>query len=203
MVYGNFDGEAVDEEQPAAIRSASTARSSSAARSSSSPTSRCSTCPTRSCGRRRSTASAASAGASARSSSRTRCAARRSRVDGDGGERLDFTYIDDLVDGICRCIEQPDGAQPDLQPDLRRGPLAQRDGRDRPSSSFPAIEVEHVERDALMPERGTLNVDKARALHRLRAAVPARAWASAQYIEWYRGLFDRRRRHRASSATAR
>jgi nucleoside-diphosphate-sugar epimerase len=29
------------------------------------------------------------------------------RIDGDGGEKLDFTYIDDLVDGICRVIERP------------------------------------------------------------------------------------------------
>ena len=30
------------------------------------------------------------------------------RVDGDGAERIDFTYIDDLVDGICRTITTPE-----------------------------------------------------------------------------------------------
>ena len=29
------------------------------------------------------------------------------RIDGDGAERLDFTYIDDLVDGICLTIAEP------------------------------------------------------------------------------------------------
>src|SRR2546422_8343749 len=29
------------------------------------------------------------------------------RVDGDGSERLDFTYIDDLVEGMCRVVEKP------------------------------------------------------------------------------------------------
>ena len=27
-------------------------------------------------------------------------------IEGDGDERLDFTYIDDLVDGVCRCIQK-------------------------------------------------------------------------------------------------
>ena len=34
-------------------------------------------------------------------------AGSRLRVDGDGGERLDFTYIDDLLDGICLAIRHP------------------------------------------------------------------------------------------------
>src|SRR5204863_865964 len=29
------------------------------------------------------------------------------RVDGDGSDRLDFTYVDDLVQGVCLAIESP------------------------------------------------------------------------------------------------
>ena len=32
----------------------------------------------------------------------------RLRVDGGGSDRLDFTYIDDFVDGLCLCMERPE-----------------------------------------------------------------------------------------------
>src|SRR3979409_1717649 len=28
-------------------------------------------------------------------------------IEGDGSDRLDFTYIDDLVEGLCRVMEEP------------------------------------------------------------------------------------------------
>jgi nucleoside-diphosphate-sugar epimerase len=53
--------------------------------------------------------------------------------------------------------------------------------------AFPDVEIEHAQRDRLMPERGTLSVAKARELlgytpkHALESGLP-------KYIDWYRQL---------------
>src|SRR6185295_489822 len=85
------------------------------------------------------------------------------RVDGDGEEKLDFTYIDDLIQGIGLTIQQP-AARNEIF-NLTYG--AARSIKDLVSvikSEFPDAKVDYVERDKLMPFRGTLNVDKARRL---------------------------------------
>jgi GDP-D-mannose dehydratase len=85
------------------------------------------------------------------------------RVDGDGGERLDFTYIDDLIQGTLL---------------MMRNPAARNEifnltyGASRPISDlvaiirryFPDVRVESVERDGQMPVRGTQNIKKAVSL---------------------------------------
>jgi nucleoside-diphosphate-sugar epimerase len=106
------------------------------------------------------------------------------RVDGDGAERIDFTYIDDLVDGICRAMVHP-GAKNETF-NLTNG--AARSIKDLVGvirEHFPNIQVEHVQRDNLMPFRGTLSVEKARRLldyapqHPLEVGIP-------KYIDFYR-----------------
>jgi nucleoside-diphosphate-sugar epimerase len=54
---------------------------------------------------------------------------------------------------------------------------------------FPGITIRHDRRDALMPERGTLNVEKARRLIGYEPATPLEA-GYLRYIEWYRSLFS-------------
>ena len=108
------------------------------------------------------------------------------RVDGDGAERLDFTYIDDLVEGICMAIEQPEG---------RNQTFNLTYGQARPikevleivRKQFPEAEVEHVERDNLMPVRGTLSVDKAKRLLGYAPKNPIEV-GFPKYIEWYRKM---------------
>lgn len=118
---------------------------------------------------------------------------KKLRVDGDGSERLDFTYIDDLVDGIALAI---------LKPAARNEVLNLTYGQSRSITElvgivrqhFPNIEVERAERDNLMPVRGTLSVEKAQRLlgyapkHSLEAGMK-------QYITWYRDLFERAGAH--------
>src|SRR5262249_10174926 len=75
------------------------------------------------------------------------------RVDGEGSEKLDFTYIDDLVDGICLTIQHP-GARNQI--------FNMTYGSSRPISDlirimqpyFPNLEVESVERDQRAAGRG-------------------------------------------------
>lgn len=107
-------------------------------------------------------------------------------IAGDGSDRLDFTYVDDLVQGLCLVIERPEalGQTFNLTYGAARsvGEVAEI-----VRASFPDVQIESVERDVLMPHRGTLSVDKARRLlgyapeHPIDVGFP-------KYIDWYRTL---------------
>jgi len=106
------------------------------------------------------------------------------RVDGDGAERIDFTYIDDLVAGICGAIASP-AAKNEIF-NLTHGDarsIKQLVGVIR--EHFPSVKVENVPRDNLMPFRGTLSVDKARRVFGYAPANPIEV-GMPKYIEWYR-----------------
>lgn len=111
------------------------------------------------------------------------------RVDGDGSERLDFTFIDDLTDGILLVLQCPEAYNQIFNLTY---------GRSRSIADllaivrqfFPEANVEHVGRDNLMPFRGTLNIQRARDL---LGYAPTRSIevGMAQYIEWYRTIAQR------------
>lgn len=118
------------------------------------------------------------------------------RVDGDGSERLDFTFIDDLTDGILLVLQCPEAYNQIFNLTY---------GRSRSIADllaivrqfFPEANVEHVGRDNLMPFRGTLNIQRARDL---LGYAPTRSIevGMAQYIEWYctiaqRGQIDEKK----------
>lgn len=108
------------------------------------------------------------------------------RVDGDGSEHLDFTYIDDLVQGITKVIENPKsrgeifnltyGAARSIK---ELAGLVQKE--------FPGIGIEYVKRDALMPLRGTLSVQKAKDVIGYAPANPIDVGVP-KYVAWYRAL---------------
>jgi len=114
------------------------------------------------------------------------------RIDGDGAERIDFTYIDDLVDGICGAIASP--AAENQTFNLTHGgsrSIKELVGVIR--EHFPDVQSESVERDALMPFRGTLSVDKARRVFGYTPKNPIEV-GFPKYIQWYRkftGTADR------------
>jgi nucleoside-diphosphate-sugar epimerase len=108
------------------------------------------------------------------------------RVDGEGEERVDFTYIDDVVDGVIRCIEH-DGARNEIFNMTAGKGRSLRDLVTLVQEHFPDIEVEYVERDNLRPFRGTLNMDKARALMGHEPKVELEDGLT-RYVEWYRDI---------------
>jgi nucleoside-diphosphate-sugar epimerase len=110
------------------------------------------------------------------------------RVDGDGDERIDFTYIDDVVDGTIRCLTH-DGARNEVFNMTGGQARSLHDLVTLVQEHFPEIEVEYVERDALRPYRGTLSMDKAA---RLIDHVPGVSLEDglARYVEWYRELVE-------------
>jgi nucleoside-diphosphate-sugar epimerase len=108
------------------------------------------------------------------------------RVDGDGEERLDFTYISDLVDGICLTLENPAAKNETFN--LTYG--SSRPIKDLVAITrryFPNVEVERIERDKLTPFRGTLSVEKAKRMLGYAPKYPVEV-GFPQYIEWYLGL---------------
>lgn len=110
------------------------------------------------------------------------------RVDGDGAEKLDFTYIDDFVDGICLAIENPAARNEIFNLTYGRSSSIQ-DLVKVIQEHFPDVETEFVERDKLMPFRGTLSVKKAQRLlgyspkNSIQVGFP-------KYIQWYKELFQ-------------
>lgn len=108
------------------------------------------------------------------------------RVDGDGSERLDFTYIDDLVEGVSLVLQTPEAHNQIFN--LTYGQSRSiTDLLAVVKQFFPEARVEHVERDALMPFRGALSVQKARDLLGYAPKFPIEI-GMARYIEWYRAL---------------
>jgi len=107
-------------------------------------------------------------------------------IEGDGSERLDFTYIDDLVSGICLVLESPAARNETFNMTYGQS-RSIADVVELVRQSFPDVEVEYATRDRLMPERGTLSVAKARRLlgyapeHPIESGLP-------RYIDWYRQL---------------
>jgi len=111
-------------------------------------------------------------------------------VKGDGQDRLDFTYIGDLVQGVIAAAAHPGG---------RNQIFNLTYGQSRSISEmveilraeFPHIQVHAEPRDNLMPERGTLAVDKARELIGYEPAWPLER-GFRNYIDWYKRAFGLR-----------
>ncbi len=116
-------------------------------------------------------------------------------INGDGTDRLDFTYIGDLVQGLVRVIGH-EGSRNQIF-NLTHG-----NGRSINElvgvlrEHFPGINVRHEDRDRLMPERGTLNVDKARRLIGYEPSFPIET-GYARYIAWYKSVWPEFERLRA------
>jgi nucleoside-diphosphate-sugar epimerase len=107
-------------------------------------------------------------------------------VAGEGAERLDFTYIDDLVQGMCRAIDAPQARNEIFN--LTYGESrALADLVALMEDEFAGIDVRYTERDRLMPKRGTLSVEKARRLLGYAPENPIET-GFPKYIEWYRSL---------------
>jgi nucleoside-diphosphate-sugar epimerase len=112
-------------------------------------------------------------------------AGRELSVQGDGEERLDFTYIGDLVNGLINVIEN----------ESAKGQVFNLTyGHSRSINEMlailrqyiPEVRAKYEARDHLMPERGTLSVEKAKQLIGYAPQYPLEK-GYARYIEWYLG----------------
>jgi nucleoside-diphosphate-sugar epimerase len=105
-------------------------------------------------------------------------------VNGDGSDALDFTYIEDLVQGVVRAILRPEARNEIFN--ITYGKARRIDEMaELVMEHFPGVELIKNPRDSLMPERGTLSIEKAR---RLLGYEPQFALDKGfvRYIEWYK-----------------
>ena len=109
-------------------------------------------------------------------------------VDGNGQDKLDFTYIDDLVSGVCLVI---------LNSSARNQVFNITYGSSRSvmdlvnitKEHFTDIEAEFVERDRLTPIRGTMSIKKAQKLLGYSPKNPIEE-GFPKYINWYKEMHE-------------
>jgi len=107
---------------------------------------------------------------------------------GDGSDKLDFTYIGDLVNGIVRVLESPDS---------RNQIFNLTYGQSRSIAEmveilrreFPGIKVTFLPKDNLTPSRGTLSVEKARKLIGYEPKYPLDV-GYISYLRWYQSIWQ-------------
>jgi nucleoside-diphosphate-sugar epimerase len=108
------------------------------------------------------------------------------RMEGDGAEKLDFTYIDDLVEGVALAIEKPAAINQVFNITYGQS-RSIRELADVIRTYFPNITIQNVERDNLMPFRGTLSIQKAKDLLGYQPENPIDV-GIPKYIESYQPL---------------
>ena len=108
-------------------------------------------------------------------------------ISGSGDEKLDFTYIDDLIQGIYKSCINKNSINETFNitfGDSRRlSELA-----DIIKSEFPNVKINYVARDKFMPERGTLNVEKAKKLINYSPEFSLDL-GYIKYINWYKNFW--------------
>lgn len=111
------------------------------------------------------------------------------KISGDGSDRLDFTYIGDLVNGVEKVLES----------EKAKGEIFNITfGESRSISEmagileqhFPDIKISYLPKDKLMPSRGTLSVEKAKALIGYQPQYPLEK-GFVDYINWYKESFNK------------
>lgn len=108
-------------------------------------------------------------------------------VNGDGTDGLDFTYISDLVQGIVLCLAKPEAHNQTFNLTFG-GARSLNQMIEIVKKEFPGVDVSYKPRDGLMPERGTLSIEKAKRLLGYEPKWPLDK-GFVKYIEWYKGLY--------------
>jgi nucleoside-diphosphate-sugar epimerase len=109
-------------------------------------------------------------------------------ISGDGQDRLDFTYIQDLVDGVKLCLQKKEALGETFNITYGQS----RSLNDMVAilrDHFPAAKVEYLPKDKLMPDRGTLSVEKAKRILGYNPQFPLEK-GFVQYINWNKQLMN-------------
>ena len=110
-------------------------------------------------------------------------------INGDGKEKLDFTYIEDLTDGILNIINNKNSINQIFNLTYGEGREI-NDMIDILKNSFSKIKVKKVDRDNLMPYRGTLSMNKAKSLLNFKSNWKLEK-GYKRYIDWYVDFFNK------------
>lgn len=105
-------------------------------------------------------------------------------IAGDGSDRLDFTYVKDLVKGIELVIGKDESLNQIFN-------LTYGDSRSLADmaqimkANFKNLEVNYTPKDNLTPDRGTLSIEKARNMIGFEPSFPLEK-GYLEYINWYK-----------------
>ena len=109
-------------------------------------------------------------------------------LNGDGSDSLDFTYIRDLTKGIINVIENKNSINQIFN--LTFGSARTiSDMVDILRLDFPNLLIKKTKKDALMPDRGTLSVEKAKSLIGYNPEWPLEK-GYPEYIKWYKKISE-------------
>lgn len=108
-------------------------------------------------------------------------------INGDGKEKLDFTYIEDLYHGIFRCIESKNSKNQIFN-------ITYGEGREVKElikileNKIAKVNLNYSPKNELTPERGTLSTKKARELINYKPSFNLERGYNL-YIDWYLKFF--------------
>jgi len=105
-------------------------------------------------------------------------------ITGDGSSRLDFTYVDDLVEGMVNIIENDASRNETFNLTYGEARTISQMA-DIIRQHFDKIELNYMPKNRLTPERGTLSVQKAKDLVNYSPKFPLET-GYPKYIEWYK-----------------
>ena len=109
-------------------------------------------------------------------------------LSGDGSDSLDFTYIGDLVRGVEKVIEN-DKAKGEVFNLTYGSGRSLAEMAEIVKSHFPEIQIKYQPKDNLTPDRGTLNINKAKELIGFEPQFPLEK-GYEQYINWYKEFYS-------------
>lgn len=107
-------------------------------------------------------------------------------VNGDGSDALDFTYAQDLIQGLILCMSKKEARNQTFNLTYG-GARTLKQMINIVQENFPDVEVKMQPRDMLMPERGTLSIEKAKRLLGYKPEHPLEQ-GFVRYIQWYKDL---------------
>ena len=105
-------------------------------------------------------------------------------VNGDGSDTLDFTYIEDLIQGVIRILVTP-GARNQVFNITYGGARSLVELANIVLEAYPDIQLNFSPRDELMPERGTLSTEKAKKILGYEPRFPLET-GFRKYMSWYK-----------------
>jgi len=111
-------------------------------------------------------------------------------INGDGNDKLDFTYIDDLVQGIILCCENEKAKNETFN--ITYGNARKiNELLSILKSEFKNIKVNYKSKEKFVPERGTLNTTKAQKLLGYKPSFSIDT-GYKKYIDWYKSFFNKK-----------
>ena len=110
-------------------------------------------------------------------------------INGDGSDMLDFTYIEDLIQGVTLAVEKEEAKNETFN-------ITYGEGRSISELTnilrehFEGIKIKYEPKDKLTPNRGTLNVHKAKEMLGYQPQNPIEI-GYPKYIQWYKSLYKK------------